>query len=90
MEAKAMPTLKLTGIPDDKPVKIAIDLPAAVFRDLTAYAEAIGREGGQSPPEPVKLIVPMLQRFIASDRAFAALRRTRSAQGTKDDPDRSG
>jgi hypothetical protein len=30
--------LKLSAIPDDLPVKITIELPAAVNRDLVAYA----------------------------------------------------
>ncbi len=79
-----MEKLKLTSIPDDKPVKVAIELPAAVFRDLTAYAEAIGRENGQASPEPAKLIVPMLQRFMATDRAFAKARRARQTSPSQD------
>ncbi|MGE4281500.1 MAG: hypothetical protein FD119_1940 [Stygiobacter sp.] len=71
-----MATLKLTSIPDDKPVKLTIDLPAAVYRDLVAYAEAIGRQSGQAAPDPAKLIAPMIQRFMATDRAFAKVRRS--------------
>jgi hypothetical protein len=70
-----MAKLKLTNIMDDKPVKVTIELPATAYRDLAAYAEAISRESGQTPPEPVKLIVPMIQRFMATDRVFAKLRR---------------
>lgn len=71
-----MDRLKLTVIPDDKPVKLTIAMPAAVFLDLAAYAEAIRREGGQTAgPEPATLIVPMIQRFMATDRAFAKARR---------------
>ncbi|HVI53398.1 MAG TPA: DUF2274 domain-containing protein [Candidatus Sulfotelmatobacter sp.] len=70
-----MTKLKLSAIPDDKAMKLTIELPAAVYRDLTAYAEVIGRESGQAAPEPVKLIVPMIQRFMATDRAFAKARR---------------
>jgi hypothetical protein len=70
-----MTKLKLMAIPDDRAVKLTIELPAAVYRDLTAYAEVIGRENGQDAPEPVKLIVPMIQRFMATDRAFARVRR---------------
>lgn len=75
--------LKLSAIPDDKPVKVTVDLPAAVHRDLMAYAEVLARESGQTAPSPEKLIVPMLQRFMATDRAFARLRkaRTRPTQG---------
>ena len=44
-----MTKLKLGTIEDDKPVKLTVELPAAVHRSLVAYAEAIGREGGQAP-----------------------------------------
>jgi hypothetical protein len=33
-----MTKLKLSAIPDDRPVKLTIELPAAVHRDLVAYA----------------------------------------------------
>ena len=69
-----MSKLKISSIPDDKPVRFKIDLPAAVHRDLIAYAEILGRETGCSV-EPVKLIAPMLARFMASDRAFLRSRR---------------
>jgi hypothetical protein len=70
-----MTKLKLGPIADDKPVKVTVELPAALHRDLTAYAEALGRESGQQVSDPVRLIVPMLQRFIASDRGFARSRK---------------
>ena len=69
-----MAKLKLGALADDKPVKLTIELPAAVHRDLVAYAEALGLETGQPVNEPAKLIAPMLARFIASDRAFAKVR----------------
>ena len=72
-----MAKLKLGAIADDKPVKLTVELPAAVHRDLVAYAEALGRETGQPVNEPAKLIAPMLARFIAGDRAFAKLRSVR-------------
>jgi len=75
-----MTKLKLMAIPDDRAVKLTIELPAAVYRDLTAYAEVIGRESGQAAPEPVKLIVPMIQRFMATDRAFAKVRQSAFAK----------
>jgi len=46
-----------------------------VHRNLAAYAEAIGREGVQVAPEPAKLVAPMIERFMATDRAFAKSRR---------------
>ena len=66
-----MAKLKLGPIVDDKPVKITVELPAGLHRDLTTYAEILGREAGQSATDPVRLIVPMLERFIATDRGFA-------------------
>ena len=33
-----MEKLKLGTIPDDKPVRLTIELPAAIHRDLVAYA----------------------------------------------------
>ena len=71
-----MPKLKLGTILDDKPVKLAIELPAQVNRDLIAYAEVLGRETGQTI-EPAKLVAPMLARFMSTDRAFLKARRAK-------------
>lgn len=76
-----MATLKLTSIPDDKPVKLTIELSAALYRDLIAYAEAIGRQSGQAAPDSARLIAPMIQRFMATDRGFAKVRRSPNQLG---------
>jgi hypothetical protein len=39
-----MAKLKLGPIQDDKPVKLTIELPAALHRDLLAYAEILARD----------------------------------------------
>ena len=39
-----MAKLKLGAIADDKPVKLTVELPAALHRDLVAYAQALARE----------------------------------------------
>ncbi|UGV28552.1 DUF2274 domain-containing protein [Rhodopseudomonas boonkerdii] len=70
-----MTRLKLGAIPDDKPVKVTMELPAPLHRDLVAYAEILARQTGQPLTDPMKLIVPMLERFIATDREFAKARR---------------
>ncbi|GAN97493.1 hypothetical protein Geu3261_0191_013 [Komagataeibacter europaeus NBRC 3261] len=70
-----MTKLKLGPIKDEKPVKVTLELSAILHRDLVAYAEILGRSTGQSTPDPVRLIVPMLERFIATDRAFLKARR---------------
>lgn len=69
-----MTKLKLGPIADDKPVKIALEVPAALYRDLAEYGRLLA-EGGAAI-EPAKLIAPMLERFIATDRGFAKARRT--------------
>ena len=76
-----MTKLKLGPIADDKPVKVTVELPADLHRDLAAYAEVLGRENGHSPTDPVRLIVPMLERFITTDRAFARAKRGTAASG---------
>ena len=70
-----MSKLKLGPLPDDKPVKVTVGLPASVHRDLVAYAEILARDSGQAAADPVRLIVPMLERFMATDRGFAKARR---------------
>jgi len=80
MEAE-LAKLKLSPIADDKPVKVAVELPASLHRDLIAYAEILGRESGHPQTDPVRLIVPMLARFIATDRGFAKAKRGRLVHG---------
>jgi hypothetical protein len=69
-----MTKLKLGPIVDEKPVRLTIDLPASLFADLRRYGELLGADG--VPVEPVKLVIPMLERFIATDRGFASARRS--------------
>ena len=52
-----MTKLRLSALLDDKPVKLTVELPAAVHRDLVAYAEILAQTSGQAmPPDPGKLI----------------------------------
>ena len=77
-----MTKLKLGAIADNKSVKLTVELPAAVHRDLLAYAEVLARETGQSIADPSKLVAPMLARFMATDRAFTKMRRVTQARST--------
>ena len=77
-----MQKLRLGPIEDDKPVKRVIELPAALHRELVAYAEVLGRETGQGPMQPAKLVAPMIARFMAADRAFAKARRRGAPEPT--------
>jgi len=76
-----MTKLKLDAIADDKPVKLTVELPAAARRDLLAYAEVLARETGQPIPDPLKLVAPMLVRFMATDRALVKARRRNQTAG---------
>lgn len=76
-----MSKLKLSGFADDKPVKLTVELPPNVHRDLVAYAEVLVRETGQALVDPSKLVAPMLARFMATDRAFVRQRRKSHVEG---------
>jgi hypothetical protein len=69
-----MTKLKLGPLADDRPVKLAVELPAAVHRDLVAYAAALAAETGGETVPPDKLVAPMLAKFMASDRGFSRRR----------------
>src|SRR3546814_16931136 len=75
MENCKMTKLTLGPITEDKPVQVTIDLPGALHRDLVAYAAALARENGQPTAEPTRLLVPMLDLSIATNRGFAKVRR---------------
>jgi hypothetical protein len=72
-----MAKLKLGALDDDKSVKVSLEVPAAVHRNLVAYAEVLASETGRPVGDPVKLIVPMVARFMATDRGFSKARRVR-------------
>jgi hypothetical protein len=70
-----MAKLKLAGLTEDKPVKVTLELPASVHRDLVSYAEVLAGQSSQPIGDPTKLIAPMLARFMATDRGFAKSRK---------------
>ncbi|MBS0989194.1 DUF2274 domain-containing protein [Acetobacter okinawensis] len=72
-----MNNLKISSLPDEKPVRLTIDLPAPVHRDLLVYAEAMNALHQQSVT-PQKLVAPMIEKFMLSDRAFLRWRQKRS------------
>jgi hypothetical protein len=62
---------------------------AHILYDTSRLSHALGRTSGQAAPDPTKLIVPMIERFMATDRAFAKARRSGAAQ-TAGAPEKSG
>jgi hypothetical protein len=77
-----MTKLKLGPIPDDKPVKLTVELPADLHRDLCDYAAVLGQQTGQDL-EPARIVAPMLARFMTTDRGFAAARKAVSRPSQK-------
>jgi hypothetical protein len=77
-----MSKLKLGPLAEEKPVKLMVELPAAVHRDLLDYARIHAAQTGQGlPVSSEKLIAPMLVRFMATDRVFAKARRSVHLEG---------
>ena len=71
-----MTRLKLADLADEKPVRLTLELSARLHRDLVAYALAVNGGDTKGAPTAERLIPPMLERFIATDRAFAKARKT--------------
>lgn len=70
-----MTRLKLEDIVGDKPIKLTIEIPARLHRDLVDYGLMLNGGIGDGAPRPADLVPPMLARFVASDRAFRKVRR---------------
>lgn len=66
--------VKLAELQDGTPVKLTIEVPGAVHRDLVAYSDALAAQGAKAI-EPTKLIVPMVSRFMNTDREFTRVKR---------------
>lgn len=85
-----MTKLKLGALADDRPVKVTVELPAQVHRDLVAYADVLAQLTGQPVTDASKLIAPMLERFMATDRAFGRTKRKQRAHSAFRDGTKSG
>lgn len=71
-----MTKLRLGPIAEEKPVKLTIELPGPLARELGDYSAVHAKLTGLAEPLPSeKLIPPMIERFIASDREFSKQRR---------------
>jgi len=71
-----MTELRLKSLIDDKPVKMQVELPASVHRDLVRYAEIMSGVGGEKIL-PQRLVAPMLAKFMTSDRGFAKVKKAK-------------
>jgi len=68
--------LRLGPIAEEKPVKLTLELPGELMRDVVLYAEIHARLTGLATPLPAeRIITAMIDRFIASDREFSKQRK---------------
>ena len=67
--------LRLGVLVDEKPVRLTVELPAPVHRDLNAYAALHAAEHGHEQTSPERLVAPILAMFMAEDREFQKVRR---------------
>ena len=74
-----MTRLKLADLANEKPVRLTLEIPARLHRDLTAYALAVNGGDSKGAPSVERLIPAMLERFIDTDRAFSKARRSSQA-----------
>lgn len=70
-----MTRLKLADLADEKPVRITVELSARLHRDLLAYAIAVNGSDAKGAPPIERIVPPMLDRFVSSDREFAKVRK---------------
>jgi len=71
-----MSKLRLGPVVEDRSVKLSVEVPGALMRELSDYAAVHARLNGLSEPiPPEKLIPPIVERFIAGDREFSKQRR---------------
>lgn len=71
-----MTRLKLADLADEKPVRLTVEVSARLHRELLAYAAVLNSGDVKGAPPPERLIPPMIERFIATDRSYAKARRT--------------
>jgi hypothetical protein len=71
-----MTRLKLADLTDEKPVRLTVELPARLHREVLAYAVALNAGEAEGAPPPERLIPPMIERFIATDRSYSKAKRT--------------
>lgn len=79
-----MTRLKLSDITDEKPVRLSIEIPARLHRELLAYAVVLNKGEAKDAPAAERLIPPMLERFIATDRGFSRLRKSAQSRARQD------
>lgn len=78
-----MTRLKLSDLADEKPVRLTVDISVRLHRDLLSYAIALNDGEPKGAPAPARLIPAMIEKFIATDRSFAKIKRASSQNRMK-------
>ncbi len=71
-----MTRLKLADLAYEKPVRLTVEISARLHRELLAYAAVLNGGDAKGAPTPERIIPPMIERFILTDRSFAKARRS--------------
>lgn len=72
-----MTRLRLGPVGDHKPVKLTLEIAPTLFDAIVRYSEIHAKLTGRAVPlAPERLIPPIIEHFIASDREFARQRRS--------------
>ncbi|HQV03508.1 MULTISPECIES: DUF2274 domain-containing protein [unclassified Novosphingobium] len=71
-----MTRLKLADLADEKPVRLTVEVSVRLHRELLEYGAVLNGGDAKGAPTPERLIPPMIERFIATDRSFAKTRRS--------------
>ena len=71
-----MTRLTLADLADEKPVRLTVEVSARLHRALLACAAVLNGGDAKGAPPPERLIPPMIERFIATDRSYAKSRRS--------------
>ncbi|WP_017670748.1 DUF2274 domain-containing protein [Blastomonas sp. AAP53] len=72
-----MTRLSLADIADEKPVRLNIEIPARLHRELLDYCAALGAGQTAGLPPPERVVPVMIERFIATDRSYSRQKKQR-------------
>lgn len=70
-----MTRLSLADLANEKPMRLTVEISARLHRELLSYATVVNGGDPKGAPPPERLIPPMIERFIATDRSYMKLRR---------------
>lgn len=71
-----MTRLKLSDLANEKPVRVTLEIPARLHRELGEYARAVNGGKSEGAPTIELVMTAMLERFMATDREYARYRRS--------------